>query len=103
VENIHEKVNQYPRNLLHNKQRHLVVTLENVFKTCEKGTIFKLIKAVWKFQDFSVIQILRQISVEGFRDSKTAVIVFLLLWNLLLWKNFSLQKVQFMKTKFQSL
>ena len=49
---------------------------------------------VWKFQDFSVIHILRGIIIGKSRSSKTAVFAILRSWNFVNLVNFSLQKVQ---------
>ena len=40
---------------------------------------------VWKFQDFSVIQILREINFGKFRTSTTAIFPFFELRILLIW------------------
>ena len=59
---------------------------------------------VWKFQDFSVTQILREIKFEESRSAKTAVFAILEALNSVDLVNSSLQKVQkFIKIKFQSL
>jgi len=58
---------------------------------------------VWKFQDFSAIQILHEIKVGESRSSKTAVLDIFEAMNIVDLVNFSLQKVQkFIKTKLQS-
>ena len=40
---------------------------------------------VWKFQDFSVIQILREINLGESRSPKTAIFAIFGLWILLIW------------------
>jgi len=56
---------------------------------------------VWKFEDFSVIQILPEINFEKSRSSKTAIFGAQNFVNLV---NFSLQKVQeFINIKIHSL
>ena len=57
---------------------------------------------VWKFQDFSVIQILREINFGNIRSSKTAVFVIFGALNYVDMGNFSLQKVQKLKKKNQN-
>ena len=59
---------------------------------------------VWKFQDFSVIQILRVIDFEESRSYKTAASAIVGPLNFVDLVNFSLQKVQnFIQIKIQSL
>ena len=59
---------------------------------------------VWKFHDFSIIQILREINFGGSRNAKDVVFAILGAVNIVHLVNISLQKVQkFMKTKIQSL
>ena len=59
---------------------------------------------VWKFHDFSIIQILREIKFGEYWSSKTAVFATFEALNFVDLVNFSLQKVQkFMKIKIQSL
>jgi len=59
---------------------------------------------VWKFQDFSITQILREINFGGCRSSKTAVLAILGALKMINLVNFSLQKMQeFIKIKIQSL
>ena len=56
---------------------------------------------MWKFYDFSVTQILREINFGEFRGSKSAIFGAL---NFVYWVNSSLQKVQkFIEIKIQSL
>ena len=57
-------------------------------------TFVKEVSTVWKFQDFSVIQILREINFGEFRSSKFAVCAILRALNLVHLVKFSLQKVQ---------
>ena len=47
---------------------------------------------VWKFQDFSITQILREINLGGSRSSKTAVLAILRALKSINWVNFGLQK-----------
>ena len=55
---------------------------------------------VWKFQDFSVTQILREINFGQCKSSKTAVFAFFGTLNFVTLENFSLLKVQkFIKIK----
>ena len=49
---------------------------------------------VWKFQDFSITQILREINFGGSRSSKTAVLAILGALKMSILVNFSLQKMQ---------
>ena len=59
---------------------------------------------VWKFQDFCISQILREINFVDSRSAKTAIIVNLGAVNFVHLVTFSLQKVQkFMKIKIQNL
>ena len=59
---------------------------------------------VWKFQDLSVIQILREIKFGESRSSKTAILANFGALNFVGLVKFSLQKVQkFMKFKIQRL
>ena len=59
---------------------------------------------MWKFQDLSVIQILREINLGESRSSKIAVFAILCALNLVHLVNFRLQKVQkFIEIKIQSL
>ena len=59
---------------------------------------------VWKFQDSSVIQILREIKIGESRNSKTTIFAIFEALNFVCWVNFSLHKVQkFMKIKIQGL
>ena len=59
---------------------------------------------VWRFQDFSITQILREINFGGCRSSKTAVLAILGALKMINLVNFSLQKMQeFIKIKIQSL
>ena len=74
-------------------------------KTCnDSGTEllnFVSICTVWKFQDFSVIQILREIYFETFTSSENAIFAL----NFVTLLNFSLQKVniyQIQNSKFKS-
>ena len=58
---------------------------------------------VWKFHDFSVVQIFREINFEESRNSKLAVCAILGALVFVELVNFSLQKVQnFLKIKIQS-
>ena len=58
----------------------------------------------WKFQDFSIIQILREINFGESRSSKIAISEILEALTFVNLVNFSLQKVQKFKTiKIQSL
>ena len=53
---------------------------------------------VWKFRDFSLTQILREINIEECRSFKTAVFAIFVALNFVTLVNFSLQKVlKFMK------
>ena len=64
----------------------------------------KVTYTVWKFQDFSVIQILREIKFGESRSSKTAILANFGALNFVGLVKFSLQKVQkFMKYKIQRL
>ena len=59
---------------------------------------------VWKFQDFSVIQILREIIFGEGRTFKSTVFAILGALNFVNLENLGLQKVQiFMEIKIQSL
>ena len=59
---------------------------------------------MWKFQDFSVIEILREINVGESRSAKIAILAIFGALNLVDLVNYSLQKVQIsMKIKIQSL
>ena len=59
---------------------------------------------VWKFQDFCITEILREINFEDSRSAKSAVFAILGAVNFVYLVNFSLQKVQkFTKIKIQSL
>ena len=59
---------------------------------------------MWKFQDFSVIQIFREINFGESRSSKTAVFAIFGVLNLVNLIHFCLQKVQkFIKIQIQSL
>ena len=59
---------------------------------------------VWKFQDFSVTQILREIKVGESRSSKTAFFATFKALNFVNLMNFSLQKVQkYTKMQIESL
>ena len=59
---------------------------------------------VWKFQDFSITQILREINFGEIRSAKTAVFAIFGTLNFVNLVNYSLQKVQkFLKIKIQSL
>ena len=59
---------------------------------------------VWKFHDFYVTQILREINFEESWSCKTAVFVILGALKMINLVNFNLQKVQkFIKLKIQSL
>jgi len=49
---------------------------------------------MWKFQDFSITQILREINFEDSRSAKTAIFAILRAVNFVLLVNISLQKVQ---------
>ena len=49
---------------------------------------------MWKFQDFSITQILREINFVDSRSAKTAIFAILESVNLVNLVNFSLQKVQ---------
>ena len=62
------------------------------------------LNTVWTFQEFSVIQILREICFVGFRSYKTAVFASFGALNFVILVNISIWKVQqFIKIKFQSL
>ena len=52
---------------------HTLVKMYRLANKKEKGRLH----TVWKFQDFSVNQILREINFEESRSSKTAVLPFL--------------------------
>ena len=55
---------------------------------------------VWRFQDFSITQILREINFGGCRSSKTAVLAILGALKMINLVNFSFQKMQkFIKIK----
>ena len=57
---------------------------------------------MWKFHDFSVTQILREINFAESRRSKTDVLAILEALKVIDLVNFSLQKMQkFIKTKIQ--
>ena len=59
---------------------------------------------MWKFYDFSVTQILREINFGEFRGSKSAIFAIFGALNFVYWVNSSLQKVQkFIEIKIQSL
>ena len=59
---------------------------------------------VWKFQDFTITQILREINFGGCRSSKTAVLAILGALKMINLVNFSILKMQkFIKIKIQSL
>ena len=59
---------------------------------------------MWKFQEFSITQILREINFEDSRSAKSAVFAILGAVNFAHLVNVSLQKVQkFMKITIQSL
>ena len=59
---------------------------------------------LWKFHDFSIAQILREINFGESRSSKTAVFAILGAVNFVDLVKFSLQKVQkFIRIKIQSL
>ena len=59
---------------------------------------------VWKFHDFSVTQILREINFGESKSSKTAVFVIFWALKMIYLADFSLQKVQkFIMIKIQSL
>ena len=59
---------------------------------------------VWKFQDFSITQILREINFEESGSAKNAVFAILGAVNLVILVNFSFLKVQkFIKIKIHSL
>ena len=63
-----------------------IVVLDDVF-LCECST-------VWKFQDFSVFQKLREINFGQYRSSKTAVFAIFETLNFVDLENYSLQKVK---------
>ena len=55
---------------------------------------------VWKFQDFCITQIIREINFEHSRSAKTAIFALLRAVNFVQLVNFSFQKVQkFIKIK----
>ena len=59
---------------------------------------------VWKFEDFSVIQIFREINFDQSKRSKTAIFAIFEVLNFVDLVNFSLQKVEkFIEIKIQSL
>ena len=59
---------------------------------------------VWKFQDFCITQIIREINFEHSRSAKTVIFAILRAVNFVQLVNFSFQKVQkFIKIKIQSL
>ena len=59
---------------------------------------------MWKFQDFSITQILREINFEDSRSAKTAIFAILEALNFVFLTDFSLQKVQkSIQIKIQSL
>ena len=59
---------------------------------------------MWKYQDFSVIQILREIKIGESRNPKTAVFAIFEALDFVSLVNFSLQKVQKLtRIKIQSL
>ena len=63
-----------------------------------------LVSTVWKFRDFSVTWILREINLSGFKSSKTAVYANLGALNIVDLAYFRFQKApKFMKIKIQSL
>ena len=79
-----------------------------VSSSCKNVTFTKFLSnifphyTVWKFYDFSVTQILREINFGDSRSSKTAVLA--ILGALSNFVNFTLQKMQnFIKTTIQSL
>ena len=58
---------------------------------------------VWKFQDFTITQILREINFGGCRSSKTAVLAILGALKMINLVNFSPQKShKFIELKIQS-
>ena len=64
----------------------------------------RIVLTAWKFQDFSVTHILREINFGESRSSKTAVFAFFENLDFVNLLNFSLQKVQnFIKSKIQNL
>ena len=70
---------------------------------CLLGTKAEQGLTVWKLQDFSVTQILREINFGESRCSKTAAFSILVALNIVTLVNFSLQKVgKFIKIKIQS-
>ena len=59
---------------------------------------------MWKFQDFCITQILREINFWDSRSAKTAIFALLGAVNFVNLVNISLQKVQkFIKVKIQSI
>ena len=54
---------------------------------------------MWKFQDFSATQILREISVGHFKAPKTAILTIGAALNLNFWKNFTLENVKNIRKK----
>ena len=65
---------------------------------------FGSLYTMWKFQDFSVMQILRQINFGESRSSESAFFAIFRALTFLILVNFSLQKVQkFIKIKIEML
>ena len=61
-------------------------------------------QTVWKFQDFAITHILREINLWDSRSAKTAIFAILEALNFVNLVNISLQNVeQFIKIKIQSL
>ena len=70
----------------------------------DKRQLCALDVTLWKFHDFSVTQILREINFREFRICKTAVSVILEALDFVNLVHFSLQKVpKFIKSQIQSL
>ena len=70
----------------------------------EEIDIFQSFISQWKFQDFSVIHILRETNFEASRSCKYANFAILGALNFINLVNFSLQKVQkYIKIKMQRL
>ena len=80
------------------------VKSEVTFEGHNLGGKFQSLSTVWKFQDFSVTQILREINYGESRSSKTAVFAILGVLNFVNLVNFKPTKsARIMKIKFQTL
>ena len=80
------------------------VKSEVTFEGHNLGGKFQSLSTVWKFQDFSVTQILREINYGESRNSKTVIFVISGALNIINLVICRLQKVQkFIKVKIQSL